>query len=70
MPERIGNWPFTFPPATRLQDLKASDIYVLIRRAIADGQIVAQTAARTTAPGSPADMIASGLENRRDLLGG
>jgi hypothetical protein len=70
MPERIGDWPFTFPPQTRLQDLKASDIYVLIRRAVADGQVLAQAAARTTAPGSPADMIASGLENKRALLGG
>lgn len=69
MTERIGNWPFTFPPHSALNDLKASDIYVLIRRAVADGQILAQGTARTYAPGTPADMIRAGLDDKRQLIG-
>jgi len=68
--ERIGTWPFTFPPAMSVRDLKASDVYVLIRRAVADGQLLSQNAARITAPGSPADMIVAGLDDKRTLMGG
>lgn len=70
MPERIGDWPFTFPPQSALTDLKVSDVFVLIRRAVADGQKIAQAEARSITPGSAADMVASGFDNKRELLGG
>lgn len=69
MHERIGEWPFTFPPHSMLNDLKVSDVYVLIRRAVAEGQKIAQAEARAITPGSAADMVASGFD-KRDLLGG
>lgn len=70
MTERVGEWPFTFPPHTVLNDLKVSDIYVLIRRAVADGTLTAQSTARTYAPGTAADMIRAGLDDKRTLIGG
>ncbi len=70
MAEKVGNWPFTFPPHSALNDLKVSDIYVLIRRAVADGQVLAQGAARNHAPGTAADMIRAGLDDKRTLIGG
>jgi len=64
-------WPFNFQSTGTLSDLRPSDLYELIIRAVAEGNIEANRDARTRGAGNTADAVRAGLESRsRDILTG
>ncbi len=70
--ERLGGqWPFSFPHEMSVKDLTAGDLFLLIRRGVAEGQYDAQQIQRVRRPGMDrADSIAAGLKDSQGLLAG
>ena len=65
-------WPFNFQATGSVSDLRPSDLYELIIRAVAEGNIEANRDARTRGAGNTADAVRASLEaqTRRDVLSG
>ena len=64
-------WPFNFQQTGSVSDLRPSDLYELIIRAVAEGNIEASRDARTRGAGNAADAVRAGHESQtRDVLNG
>lgn len=65
-------WPFNFQSTGKLSDLRPQDVYELIIRAVAEGNIEANRDARTRGAGNTADSVRASLEAQgsRDILSG
>lgn len=70
--ERLGGqFPFGFPPAMSVTELSAGDLYLLIKRAVAEGNASASSIQRVRpAGGSMADAIRAGLDQDKELISG
>ena len=66
------SWPFNFQQTGSLGDLRPVDLYELIIRVVAEGNIEANRDSRTRGAGQTADAVRASLEARgsRDVLTG
>lgn len=63
-------WPFNFQRTGSVSDLQPSDLYELIIRAVAEGNIEAQRDSRTRGAGNTADAVRASFEAKRDVITG
>lgn len=70
--ERLGGvFPFGFPPAMSVSELSAGDLYLLIKRAVAEGNALAGSIQQIRpAGGSMADAIRANLDQGQEVIGG
>lgn len=70
--ERLGgNFPFGFPPTMSVKELSAGDLFMLIRRAVAEGNAYAGSIQQVRpAGGSMADAIRANLDQGQEVISG
>lgn len=70
--ERLGgNFPFGFPATMSVKELSAGDLFMLIRRAVAEGNASSTSIQRVRpAGGSLADAVRSNFDQNKELISG